>query len=183
MLLATLGGYLLSGRALKPVDRMTRAAIGIGITNLSRRIRVEQTGDELQRLGEAWNDLFARLEDSVARQQQFTSDASHDLRTSIAVILATGQLTLRHQRTEEEYREAIAVLFTSPPAFAIGICASSVLEASSTAIATFFLIPKYPFPSLSLERCTNAIRKSEALPRRLLILRVCATKQRFRHGT
>ena len=110
MILATLGGYLLSARALKPVDRMTRAAIGIGISNLSRRIRVEETGDELQRLGEAWNDLFARLEDSVARQQQFTSDASHDLRTSIAVILATGQLTLRHQRTEDEYREAIATM-------------------------------------------------------------------------
>jgi two-component system, OmpR family, heavy metal sensor histidine kinase CusS len=110
MILATLGGYLLSARALRPVDRMTRAAIGIGITNLSKRIRVEQTGDELQRLGEAWNDLFARLEDSVARQQQFTSDASHDLRTSVAVILATGQLTLRHQRTETEYREAIATM-------------------------------------------------------------------------
>jgi heavy metal sensor kinase len=110
MFFATLGGYLLSGRALRPVDRMTRAAIGIGITNLSERIPVEETGDELQRLGEAWNDLFARLEDSVTRQQQFTSDASHDLRTSIAVILATGQLVLRHQRTEDEYREAIATM-------------------------------------------------------------------------
>ncbi|HWZ51885.1 MAG TPA: ATP-binding protein [Granulicella sp.] len=110
MILAILGGSLLSARALKPVDRMTRAALGIGITNLSKRIHVEQTGDELQRLGETWNDLFARLEDAVTRQQQFTSDASHDLRTSIAVILATGQLTLRHQRTEDEYREAIATM-------------------------------------------------------------------------
>jgi signal transduction histidine kinase len=110
LLVAMLGGYLLSERALRPVDRMTHAAVGIGITNLSRRISVEETGDELQRLGEAWNDLFARLEDSVARQQQFTSDASHDLRTSIAVILATGQLILRHQRTEDEYREAIATM-------------------------------------------------------------------------
>jgi two-component system heavy metal sensor histidine kinase CusS len=110
LLIAMLGGYLLSERALRPVDRMTRAAVGIGITNLSKRIPVEETGDELQRLGEAWNDLFARLEDSVTRQQQFTSDASHDLRTSIAVILATGQLTLRHQRTEEEYREAITTM-------------------------------------------------------------------------
>jgi two-component system heavy metal sensor histidine kinase CusS len=110
LILAMLGGYLLSARALRPVDRMTQAAVGIGITNLSKRIHVEETGDELERLGKAWNDLFARIEDSVARQQQFTSDASHDLRTSIAVILATGQLTLRHQRTEEEYREAIAIM-------------------------------------------------------------------------
>jgi two-component system heavy metal sensor histidine kinase CusS len=97
-------------RALKPVDRITRTAVGIGISNLSKRIPVEKTGDEIQRLAEAWNDLLARLESSVARQQQFTSDASHDLRTSMAVILATGQLTLRHQRTEEEYREAISTM-------------------------------------------------------------------------
>jgi two-component system heavy metal sensor histidine kinase CusS len=109
-ILSMLGGYMLSARALKPVDRMTRTAVGIGITNLSKRIPVENTGDEIQRLAEAWNDLLERLESSVARQQQFTSDASHDLRTSIAVILATGQLTLRHQRTEEEYREAIATM-------------------------------------------------------------------------
>jgi signal transduction histidine kinase len=105
-----LGGYVLSARALKPVDRMTRTAVEIGISNLSKRIPVENTGDEIQRLAEAWNDLLARLESSVTKQQQFTSDASHDLRTSIAVILATGQLTLRHQRTEEEYREAIGTM-------------------------------------------------------------------------
>ena len=110
LILSMLGGYVLSARALKPVDRMTRTAVGIGISNLSKRIPVEKTGDEIQRLAEAWNDLLARLESSVAKQQQFTSDASHDLRTSIGVILATGQLTLRHQRTEEEYREAISTM-------------------------------------------------------------------------
>ena len=110
LILSMLGGYVLSARALKPVDRMTRTAVGIGISNLSKRIAVENTGDEIQRLAEAWNDLLARLESSVAKQQQFTSDASHDLRTSIGVILATGQLTLRHQRTEEEYREAIGTM-------------------------------------------------------------------------
>ena len=110
LILSMLGGHVLSARALKPVDRMTRTAVGIGISNLSKRIPVEKTGDEIQRLAEAWNDLLARLESSVAKQQQFTSDASHDLRTSIGVILATGQLTLRHQRTEEEYREAISTM-------------------------------------------------------------------------
>jgi heavy metal sensor kinase len=110
LILSGLGGYLLSARALKPVDRMTKTAVEIGIRNLSNRIPVENSGDEVQRLAEAWNDLLSRLEDAVERQRQFTSDASHDLRTSIAVILATGQLTLRHQRTEEEYREAIATM-------------------------------------------------------------------------
>jgi heavy metal sensor kinase len=110
LVLSMLGGYMLSARALKPVDRMTRTAVEIGITNLSKRIPVETTDDEIQRLAEAWNDLLARLEGSVARQQQFTSDASHDLRTSIGVILATGQLILRHQRTEDEYRDAIATM-------------------------------------------------------------------------
>ncbi|HEY4048188.1 MAG TPA: ATP-binding protein [Acidobacteriaceae bacterium] len=110
LIVSMLGGYVLSGRALRPVDEMTQTAVEIGIMNLSRRIPVEDTGDEIQRLAEAWNDLLERLESSVTRQKQFTSDASHDLRTSIAVILATGQLTLRHQRTEEEYRDAIATM-------------------------------------------------------------------------
>lgn len=107
LLIAALGGYLISRRALAPVDEITQAARSIGIQNLSRRLRVPATGDELQRLSETWNDMLARLESAVKRLSQFTADASHELRTPIALIRTTAELTLRRERSPETYREAL----------------------------------------------------------------------------
>lgn len=105
LILSAITGYFLSRRALKPVDRMTRAAIGIGIGNLSARLPVPSAKDEIQQLAEAWNQLLGRLEAAISRLSQFSADVSHDLRTSITVILATAQLSLHRHRSEEEYRE------------------------------------------------------------------------------
>jgi two-component system, OmpR family, heavy metal sensor histidine kinase CusS len=105
-------GYFLSRHALKPVDRMTRAALGIGIGNLSERLPVPSARDEIQHLAVAWNQLLARLEAAVSRLSQFSADASHDLRTSITVILATAQLSLQRHRSETEYREDLEKIVT-----------------------------------------------------------------------
>ena len=108
MLLASIvGGLALAHRALLPVDRMTRAAHTISIHDLRRRLPVPATGDEIQHLAETWNEVLARLEQAVDHLTQFTSDLSHDLRTTITVMLATAELALRRQRTEEEYSEAL----------------------------------------------------------------------------
>lgn len=106
-LLSLAGGSILSRRALLPVDRLTTASRHISIRSLSERLPVPQTGDELQRLAEAFNDLLARLDHAVSSLTQFTADASHDLRTSITVMLTTGQIALRRPRPEGEYREAL----------------------------------------------------------------------------
>jgi two-component system heavy metal sensor histidine kinase CusS len=108
LLIAALGGYWISRRALAPVDEITQAARSIGIQNLSRRLTVPATGDELQRLSETWNDMLARLESAVKRLSQFTADASHELRTPIALIRTTAELTLRRERSPETYREALS---------------------------------------------------------------------------
>ena len=107
LLIACLGGYWLSRRALRPVDEITRAARSIGLTSLSKRLPVPRTGDEIQRLSEAWNDLLARLEKAVGRIHQFTADASHELRTPVALIRSTADLMLRRDRTPDEYRRAL----------------------------------------------------------------------------
>jgi len=107
LLVAALGGYWISRRALAPVDALTSAARTIGIQNLSRRLTVLATGDELQRLSETWNDMLARLESAVKRLSQFTADASHELRTPIALIRTTAELALRRERSPEIYREAL----------------------------------------------------------------------------
>lgn len=107
LLLASLGGYWISRRALAPVDEITRAARVIGIQSLSQRLAVPASGDEIQRLSETWNGMLARLEAAVKRLSQFTADASHELRTPIALIRTTAELTLRRERSPETYREAL----------------------------------------------------------------------------
>jgi heavy metal sensor kinase len=107
LLLASLGGYWLSRRVLAPVDEMTSAARLISIQNLSQRLKTPTTKDELQRLSETWNDMLDRLEAAFKRLTQFTADASHELRTPIALIQTTAELTLRRERSAETYREAL----------------------------------------------------------------------------
>jgi two-component system, OmpR family, heavy metal sensor histidine kinase CusS len=105
LILSSFCGYFLSRRAMEPVDRMTKAAIGIGIGNLSARLPVPAAKDEVQQLAEAWNQLLGRLEAAVSRLSHFSADVSHDLRTSITVMLATAQLSLNRRHTEQEYRD------------------------------------------------------------------------------
>jgi signal transduction histidine kinase len=104
---AVLGGAWLSRRALKPVDDVARAALATGIDNLSRRLPVPQTGDELQRLTEVWNTTLGRLESAVGTLSQFAADASHELRTPLSVIRTSAELALRRARTPEVYRESL----------------------------------------------------------------------------
>jgi two-component system heavy metal sensor histidine kinase CusS len=103
--LSAISGYLLSRHALRPVDRITKAALNIGIGNLSERLPVPSAKDEIQYLAVAWNQLLSKLEAAVSRLSKFSEDVSHDLRTSITVMLATAQLSLYHRHAEEEYRE------------------------------------------------------------------------------
>jgi two-component system, OmpR family, heavy metal sensor histidine kinase CusS len=105
--LATLGGIWLSRRALKSVDEITVAARSISIANLSERLRVPDSNDELQRLSETWNDMLSRLEEAVTRLSQFTSDASHELRTPLAVIRTTAELAVRRSRSLQDYQAAL----------------------------------------------------------------------------
>lgn len=107
LIVSAAGGYALSRRALAPVDRMIAKARTIGIEDLTGRLPVPDTSDELQRLAESWNELLQRLESAVARLTQFTTDISHDLNTAIAVILSTAGLALSRRRSSDEYCAAL----------------------------------------------------------------------------
>jgi heavy metal sensor kinase len=114
VVLASLTGYWLSGRVLAPVNQIIQTARGIGVQNLSSRLAVPQPHDELRRLTETLNDMLARIEVSFQRITQFTADASHDLRTPVALIRASAELALRRPRSEEQYRETLSrILATS----------------------------------------------------------------------
>lgn len=107
LLAATAVGYFLSTRALAPVDSISRAAQRINIENLTDRLTVPQTGDQLQRLTETLNATFSRLEGSVRRIKQFTADASHELRAPISLIRTTAEIAVQRDRSAPEYREAL----------------------------------------------------------------------------
>ncbi|MGH9697736.1 MAG: sensor histidine kinase, partial [Bryobacteraceae bacterium] len=104
---AAAGGYWLSRRALRPVDAITERARTIGLSNLSERLPVPKTNDELQRLTETWNAMLARLQSAISRISQFTADASHELRTPVAIVRLAAENALRKTRSEPEYRAAL----------------------------------------------------------------------------
>jgi len=105
--LASAGGYWMSRRALTPFDEITQAARNINSRNLSSRLTVPQSGDELQRLSETLNGMLERLDAAFKRITQFTADASHELRTPVALMRTTAELSLRKSRSESEYHEAL----------------------------------------------------------------------------
>ena len=112
LLLTAALGYWISGRALAPVDGMTRLARSIGLADLSRRLPVPSPHDELSRLADAWNEMLARLEDSVNRIQRFTADAAHELRTPLTALRTTAELSVRRERDSREYRESLEQVAT-----------------------------------------------------------------------
>jgi len=103
------GGVFLVRRALKPVDEMTQKARSIEERDLSQRIEVK-TKDELGRLATTLNEMIARLEKAFKRQQQLTSDASHELRAPLAIIEAESTLTLQKDRTRNDYRQSLETI-------------------------------------------------------------------------
>jgi heavy metal sensor kinase len=93
-LLAALGGYWMSGRVLRPIHQITDAASSIDAHNLTRRLPVTGTKDELDRLSETLNHMFDRIQISYERIAQFTADASHELRAPVAFIRSSAELLL-----------------------------------------------------------------------------------------
>jgi len=86
VLVAVSGGFILVRRALEPVDRIAAKAEEITQHNLSERLPVLKTGDELERLSVALNHMISRLEDAIQSSKRFVADASHELRTPLTVL-------------------------------------------------------------------------------------------------
>lgn len=111
VVVAALGGYLITRRAFLPVREISEAAEQIGEgRDLSRRIRIGRGKDEISALANTFNDMFGRLERAFERERQFTSDASHELRTPVSVILSQGEYALESANTLEEARGALSII-------------------------------------------------------------------------
>jgi two-component system OmpR family sensor kinase len=108
LLVASLAGYLLAGAALRPVESMRRRAEEISATVAGRRLPVPETDDEVARLARTLNEMLARIEAGFERERRFVAEASHELRTPLALLKTELELALRHPRSPEELRAAIA---------------------------------------------------------------------------
>ena len=106
-------GWLLIGRSLKPIREISDTAHRISDGDLSDRIQIREDRSELGTLSAVLNETFEKLETSFEHQVRFTADASHEMRTPIAVILAKSQFALKRERSSGKYQEALQTCMDS----------------------------------------------------------------------
>lgn len=109
LLVAAAGGYLLARKSLAPVTLMSLKARQIGAETLDERIEIGNERDELGFLAATLNGLLERLQLAFESQRRFMADASHELRTPIAIIQGEADVALARERSAEDYRESIEV--------------------------------------------------------------------------
>lgn len=111
LIIAILGGNLVAGKMLRPMEQITAAASKISKGNdLKERLYIGPGKDEIHRLADSFNEMIGRLDKSFENEKQFTSDVSHELRTPIAVIMTQSEFALENPCSEEEYRNALQVI-------------------------------------------------------------------------
>jgi len=106
-LVAAVTGRWMCRRALAPITQMAQITRSISANDLTLRLPSPGTRDELEDLGSAFNDLLARIQDAFSRQERFTAEASHQLRTPLTSMLGQLEVALRRDRPPEEYQRAL----------------------------------------------------------------------------
>lgn len=111
ILIATIGGYWIAKKAFKPLEDIISTADSINeASDLSARINVPSGSNEFTRLANTFDQMFTRLEQSFEAEKQFTSDASHELRTPISVIKGACEYAIKYDETPEEREETISMI-------------------------------------------------------------------------
>jgi heavy metal sensor kinase len=107
VLFAMAAGYWMSARALAPVQRVTLASRAISTRHLDERLPLRGADDEIDRLSQTLNDMFLRLHQGFQRITRFTADASHELRTPVAIIRTTAEICRQQPRATHDYEAAL----------------------------------------------------------------------------
>ncbi len=107
LLVGLAGGWWMVSRSLRPVIEISSAAAKISAGDLSQRINVAEAESELGQLAAVLNSTFARLETAFAQQKQFASDAAHELRTPVSVMLTQTQTALNRERDAASYKQTV----------------------------------------------------------------------------
>lgn len=113
LLLTVLGGWLIARSAFRPLENIIDAAESITDGHdLTARLALRRGPSEMRRLGGTFDRMFARLEKSFVAERQFVSDASHELRTPVSVILAQCDRARRKDETREDFLRSLGVIET-----------------------------------------------------------------------
>src|ERR1051325_10247392 len=139
LLLASAGGYFLARKSLAPIASMNSQTQRISAENLSARLDVSNSRDELGRLATTINDLLARLENSFKQQQRFVADASHELRTPLAVLRGETEVALNQPRTTDEYKASLSLI-------------KDEAERLSRIVEDLFILAQQPFDTPAIMR-------------------------------
>jgi heavy metal sensor kinase len=107
LVLGLTGGWWVASRAIRPIADISATAVKISGGDLSQRISTGDADSELGQLANMLNSTFARLDAAFAQQKQFASDAAHELRTPVSVMLTQTQTALNRERSGAEYRETL----------------------------------------------------------------------------
>jgi heavy metal sensor kinase len=107
---AVAGGYFLVGRALDRVDHISRSAEEISFHNLSGRLPIAHTGDEIERLSESLNRMIQRLDGAFQHSKRFVADASHELRTPLTILRGEMEALLARESLAPAVQERLGSL-------------------------------------------------------------------------
>jgi heavy metal sensor kinase len=107
LVLGAMGGWVLARRSLSPIGYIASKSRNITSENLSERLQLRGTDDEMDDLIKTINEMIARLESSFKRMAEFTADASHELKTPICAMRGEAEVLLSKERKTEEYQEGL----------------------------------------------------------------------------
>ena len=107
VIMSAAGGYGLATRVLRPIDRITQTARDISAADLSQRLNLPTTNDEVGRLATTFDSMLGRLDGSFKRERRFVDDASHELRTPLAAVKAILSVATEGERSTSEYKQAL----------------------------------------------------------------------------
>ncbi len=110
LVIAPLGGYWLAGRVTRPLATMIRTADRLRPEELSERLPMRGTGDELDHLSHTFNLLLDRIAKFLNQRREFLANAAHELRTPLAALRSTAEVALRSQRTTAEYQDLLGTI-------------------------------------------------------------------------
>jgi heavy metal sensor kinase len=107
ILLAPLGGFVLAGRATRPIARIISTAARLQPSNLNERLPLRGNGDELDQLSQTINGMLDRIASYIERNQEFVANAAHELRSPLAAMRSTVEVGMNRSRTPEEYAQLL----------------------------------------------------------------------------
>jgi heavy metal sensor kinase len=155
--LAAAGGYFLARKSLEPVAAMSAQASRIGAANLRNRLSVRGADDELGHLAQSFNLLLDRLERSFEQQKRFMADASHELRTPVAILRGEAEVALSQPaRRAEEYRESLAILLQE--ARRLALIVEDLFTLTRADAGQYDIAPKDFYLEELVNDCVHSIR-------------------------